>query len=108
MEEKNRASMDEFDIDLGRIFRSVLDRSWLVAIVAVLCALIVFVGTFFFVTPKYEAAAMFYVNNNSLSVADASFSISSGDLSTSRNLVKSYLVILNTRETLDSVLDYAG
>jgi capsular exopolysaccharide synthesis family protein len=41
-------------------------------------------------------------------VGDASLSISSGDLSTSRNLVDSYIVILNTRETLNDVIDYAG
>jgi len=50
---------------------------------------------------------MFYVNNSSLSVGDTSLSISSGDLVTSRNLVKSYIVILNSRETLNDVIDYA-
>ena len=41
-------------------------------------------------------------------ITSASFSISSGDLSTSRNLVESYIVILNTRESLNDVIDYAG
>ena len=108
MEDKNRDKVDEMEIDLGRIFRAVVDRAWLVAIVAVLCAVLTFVGTFFLVTPKYTSAAMFYVNNNSFSLGDASLSISSGDLTTSRNLVDSYLVILNTRETLNDVIDYAG
>ena len=99
---------EEIEIDLGRVFRAVMDRAWLVAIVAVLCAVVTFAGTFLFITPKYESAAMFYVNNSNLSLGDASFSISSGDLSTSRNLVDSYIVILNTRETLVDVIDYAG
>ena len=100
MEEKNMSVSAENGIKLERILRAVIDRAWLVSIVAVLCALMVFMGTFFFVTPKYEAAAMFYVNNNSFSLGDASLSISSGDLTTSRNLVDSYIVILNTREPL--------
>ncbi len=108
MEEKSRPNKDEIEIDLGRIFRSIMDRAWLVMLVAVLCAVIIFVGTFFLITPQYEATAMFYVNNNNFSLGDASVSISSGDLTTSRSLVDSYIVILNTRETLVDVIDYSG
>ena len=108
MNEKIFQENKEIELDLGRLFRAILDRAWMVAIVSVLCAVLTLVGTIFFVTPLYEAAAKFYVNNSSLSVGDASFSISSGDLSTSRNLVDSYIVILKTRETLNDVIDYAG
>ena len=108
MNEKIFQENNEIELDLGRLFRAILDRAWMVAIVSVLCAVLTLVGTIFFVTPLYEAAAKFYVNNSSLSVGDASLSISSGDLSTSRNLVDSYIVILKTRETLNDVIDYAG
>ena len=99
---------EELEIDLGRLFRAVLDKAWFVAIIALLCAVLAFAGTFFFITPQYQSAAMFYVNNSNLSLGDASVSISSGDLSTSRNLVDSYIVILNTRETLVDVIDYSA
>lgn len=99
---------EEVEIDLGRVFRAILNRAWIVAVVSVICAVITFVFTFFCVTPQYESSAKFYVNNNNLSLGDASVSISSGDLTTSRNLVDSYIVILNTRETLNEVIDYAG
>ena len=108
MKEKDFQKSEEIEIDLGRVFRAILKRSWLVALVALLCATSAFAGTFFLITPKYEATAMFYVNNNNLSLGDTSVSISSGDLSTSRSLVDSYIVILNTRETLIDVIDYAG
>ena len=108
MNEIEMQKKDEIEIDIGRVFRAVMDNAWIVAIVAVVCAVLTFVGTFFFITPKYTSTAMFYVNNNSFSLGDASLSISSGDLTTSRNLVDSYLVILNTRETLNDVIDYAG
>ena len=108
MEEKNKGKMDEIEIDLGRVFRAVVNKAWLVAVVAALCAVLTFAGTFFFVTPEYQSSAMFYVNNSNLSLGDASLSITSGDLTTSRNLVDSYIVILNTRETLVDVLDYSG
>ena len=108
MEDKNKAKKDEIEIDLGRVFRAVMHRAWLVAVVAVLCAVLTFAGTFFFITPEYQSSAMFYVNNSNLSLGDTSFSISSGDLLTSRNLVDSYIVILNTRETLVDVIEYCG
>ena len=108
MEEKNKGKLDEIEIDFGRVFRAAVDKAWLIAVVAVLCAVLTFAGTFFFITPQYQSSAMFYVNNSNLSLGDASLSISSGDLLTSRNLVDSYIVILNTRETLVDVLDYSS
>ena len=108
MNEKDIQKDEVIEIDFGRVFRAVMEKAWLVAIVSVLCTAIAFAMTFFFVTPQYQSSAMFYVNNNNLSMGSASLSISSGDLSTSRNLVDSYIVILNTRETLVDVIDYAG
>ncbi len=107
---RNLARQDkkELEVDFYRVFRAVISRIWIVAIVSILCAALVFAGTLFLVTPMYESTAMFYVNNSNLSLGDASLSISSGDLSTSRNLVDSYIVILNTRETLVDVIDYSG
>ena len=99
---------DEIEIDLGKLLRALLSKAWLIALTAVVGEVITFFATFLFVTPQYQSTAMFYVNNNSLSVGDASFSISSGDLVTSRNLVDSYIVILNTRETLDEVIAHTG
>ena len=88
---------EELEIDLQRLINALLNKSVLIGIAAVICAVVVFLGTFFFVTPQYQSAAMFYVNNNSLSLGEASLSITSADISASRGLVKSYIVILNTR-----------
>ena len=108
MEERNVNQNEEFEIDLKRLIGALVNRAWMIGIVAVLCAVLVFAYTFFFVTPLYQSSAMFYVNNNSLSLGEASLSISSADISASRGLVKSYIVIMNTRETLLDVIDYAG
>ena len=51
---------------------------------------------------------MFYVNNTSLSLGETSLSITSSDISASKSLVNTYIVILNTRETLNDVIDYSG
>ena len=108
MDEREKIQHDEIEIDIGRIFHSVMERIWWVIIVSVLCAAMVFGYTYYCVTPQYQSSAMFYVNNNSFSVGDAALSITSGDLVTSRGLVDSYIVILKTRETLNEVIDYAG
>ena len=99
---------DELELDLQRILTALMNRSWLIGLVAVVCAVLAFLGTLFLVTPQYQSSAMFYVNNNDLSLGEASVSISSSDLSASRSLIKSYIVILKTRETLNDVIDYSG
>lgn len=98
---------EEMEIDVGRVVRAVLDQAWLVCLVTALCAMITIVGTYFLITPKYQASAKFYVNNSSRLPGDGVSSMSSGDLSTSRNLVDSYMVILNTKETLLDVIEYS-
>ena len=109
MEEKTIYNNEEIEIDLQRLIGALLNKSWLIGFVAVVCAVVTFLGTYFFVTPLYQATAKFYVNNSSLSsISDAALSISSADISASRGLVKTYIVILKTRETINDVIDYAG
>ena len=98
---------DEIGIDFMRLIGALMHKAWLIAVVSVVCALVVLGGTFLFVTPQYRSSAVFYVNNNSMSLGDAALSISSADISASRGLVKSYLVILRSRQTLNDVIDYA-
>lgn len=96
------------EIDLLRLWNALRRKFWMVIIATVLAGVLAFTYTMFAVTPLYRATALFYVNNSDLSVGDASFSISSGDISTSKSLVASYIVILNTRGTINDVIDYAG
>lgn len=101
---ENTIHNNEEEIDVGRVIRAVLDHAWLVCLVTVLCAVITLVGTYFLITPQYQASAKFYVNNKT---GDSGSNLSSGDLSTSRNLVDSYMVILNTKETILDVIEYS-
>ena len=107
MDERN-LNNDEIEIDLQRLVLALVKKGWLIGITAVIGAMIALVATVLFITPKYESSAMFYVNNNSLSLGEASLSISSADISASKSLVNSYIVILNTRESINDVIDYAG
>jgi len=107
MEDRMTERNEEIEIDLQQIISILLSKALYIGIVSVLCAVLTLVGTIFFITPKYQSAAMFYVNNSSMSLGDVASSITSSDITASRGLVKSYIVILNTRETLNSVIDYA-
>lgn len=108
MNENKAVRDEELEINLQRIFNTIWNRLWAVILVGILGAIIALGVTHFFITPMYQASAMFYVNNSSLSVGDASFSISSSDITASKSLVDSYIVILNTRETINDVAEYAG
>lgn len=108
MNEKDMRYLEETEIDMRRLIEAVFRKAWLIAAAAVAGAVVTFLVTFFFITPQYQATAKFYVNNSALSQGGASEGLTSGDLTTSRNLVDSYIVILKTRETLNDVMDYAG
>lgn len=108
--EENKAvgRNDEIEIDLQRVFSAILKKAWIVMLASVVCAVVAFLITFFFITPKYKSSAMFYVNNSKLSVGDISVGLSSSDIVASKYLVDSYIVILESRTTLNDVIDYAG
>lgn len=107
MNEFNNQITEEIEIDLGRVVQAVMKKLWVVIAVTLLCGVLAFAGTKQFITPKYQSKAMFYVNNNNFSLGDASLSVSTGDISASRNLVNTYIVVLNARSTLVDVMDYA-
>lgn len=101
-------NIEDKDVGIEQILHTVLRKAWIIGIASVLCATVTFAVTLFCIAPKYASTAKFYVNNSSISVGSASISLSSGDLTAARNLVDSYIVILQTRETLKDVSDYAG
>lgn len=107
MDEQVKTNDEVAELDFERLLNAAIDKAWMIGIVTVLGALIMIAVTFFFITPQYKSSAMFYVNNNAISVS-TSLSIDSGDISASKSLVNTYIVILNTRETLMEVVDYAG
>ena len=107
MEEQRKSNDEVAEVNLERLLNAVISKAWVIGLVSVLGALIMMVVTFFFITPLYQSSVMFYVNNNAISVS-TSLSIDSGDISASKSLVNTYIVILNTRETLVEVIDYSG
>lgn len=93
------------EIDLIHIFELLMSKLWIIAVVGFIGAVSMFYYSTTMITPKYQSSSMFYVNNSNINIGSASFSISSADISASQSLVDTYIAILKTRNTLDTVIE---
>lgn len=106
MEDRKINKSEEIEIDLSRLFRAVLNKTGLVAAVSIACALAALLCSVFFITPQYQSSAMFYVNNHHRSGIEPAH-LSFDDISASRSLVQTCIVILDARATLRDVIGAA-
>ncbi len=107
MERQDRNNSEYFTIDLMHIVKTLWKRSWVIALCGLLAASIGFSIANFVIVPTYSSYIKLYVNNSSFSLGNTSFSISSSELTAAQSLVKTYGEILNTRITLQRVIDKA-
>lgn len=115
MKKRSAVMTAAVEVDLYRLLAAMLRKSWIMAMAGVFCAVIMYLGTYFFVVPQYRSTAMFYVNNNN-AIYTGDFSmgelsadgISYADRSASKNLVYTYIAILNSRESVEAIIDYSG
>ena len=105
MEKKNQNDT-EMVIDLMQLAKALWHRAWAIILAMILFGGAAFSYACFLVTPLYQASALLYVNNSSLSVGSTEVDLS--DLSAAQSLVSTYIVILKTRTTLEQVIDEAG
>lgn len=96
------------EVDTGRLFNAVMHRVWIVVVSALVCAIVSFAGTKSLVTPQYQAAVMLYVNNGNISGERILANITSDSLRSARQLVDTYVVLLQSRTTLEEVIERAG
>lgn len=106
MNENKTERNEEMQIDMQRLWAAIRHKKWLILMTSIVTAVAVFLVSIFLITPLYQSTAMFYVNN--YAQMESTGSITSSDISASKNLVDSYIVILNTRATLTEIIDYAG
>lgn len=101
---ENRTN-EEVEIDLRELFLVLLHKWWAIVLSALLAGVLFFGYTFFLVDPLYKAKALMYVNNSSISIGSTSVSISGAELSAAQKLVDTYIVILESRQVLNEVID---
>lgn len=93
------------EIDLLRLLQAMWHRVWLIILAMVIGGGAAFYVAAFWMDPTYESRALLYVNNSTLSVGGTSVSLQ--DLTASKSLVNTYIVILKTRRTLNDVIKEA-
>lgn len=103
--QNNQSSKEVFSIDLLHIVKSLWHRAWVIVIAGVLAAAIGFSFASFVLPPQYSSSIMLYVNNSSVSVGG--LSISPSEISAAQSLVKTYIVLLQNRTTLERVIKKA-
>lgn len=98
--------MNDSDIivlNIGHILKILYHKLVIIILVGVLAGAATFGFSKFVVKPTYQSSASFYVNGKSSSEA-----ISSADISLSKSLVSTYIVILKTNSTLNAVIEKGG
>ena len=108
MENTERQNRDYYTIDLLHILKTLWRRVWIIALVGIIAAVSGFGFASFAIAPKYSSSIMLYVNNSSLSLGNTNFSISSSEITAAQSLVKTYIVMLKNRTTLEEVIDETG
>ena len=99
---------DEIEIDLLKLIKVLWSKALIIILVALLVASAAFAYTYLFVPAKYEATASIYVNNSSVSLGATRLTISNSELNASNNLVSTYIYILQSRTTLEDVIEQAA
>ena len=99
MEERAQEQYEE--IDLREIFSLIKSHIIMIAIVTVICGVLGFLVTKFLITPQYESSVNMIVNTRN----DASLTVSNDNISSAKNLVSTYAIIITSNAVLDDVID---
>ena len=95
------------EIDILKLAKAVLRNVWAVILAAIIGGAAVFGYTYFTVDPTYESKALMYVNNTGINIG-SNYTISSSGLAAAQELVKTYIVILEARTTVNEIIKEAG
>lgn len=102
------STFESYDFDIIRIIKLLLRRFWVLLLCGILVCGMAFSYAYFLIAPTYASSIMVYVNNRSTSIGNMVAGISSSDLNVSQSLVKTYIVILGSRSTLNQVIEKSG
>ena len=99
-----KSTNDEEYIDLVEVAKILWKYAVVILLVGILFAALLFFYAQFFVSPRYEANALFYVNNSTFSLGSA-VRISTGELSAASDLVDTYVAIMQSRANMEQVIE---
>lgn len=99
---------DEIEIDLLHLAAVVWKNIVAIILVAVIVGGMCYAGTKAFITPKYNSRTYLFVNMASNLTGLQRLSLNTTEMAVAKNLVDTYLVILNSRLTLEEVIERSG
>ena len=99
---QRRRADEEMTVDLMELGRVIWNNIWVVIIGIVVGAVMAFIVTKVFITPKYQATSTIYILSKSTSIT------SLADLQIGSQLAGDFEIIATTRELLDKVSDELG
>ncbi|MBO4651025.1 MAG: hypothetical protein J5653_07530 [Clostridiales bacterium] len=108
MASDNVVKKQEEEIDLLKLAKVLWRKIWVILICAVVLGIAGYYWTYRKMYTSYKSSALLYVNNNSVSLGSAKLSISSGDIRAVNNLMETYSIILNSRNTLTEIIEETG
>lgn len=92
---------DEVTIDLMELFSTLWAKKTIIILSAIFMALVAFVGTKMFVTPKYTSVTKLFVMTKN---DDTSASATYADLQTGSMLAKDYMELVKSRPVLEKTI----
>lgn len=107
MGNKEKSNWEYYAIDIMHILKTLWTKVWIIALCGLLTAGVGFSIATFAIAPTYSSNIKLYVNNSSFSLGNTNFSISSSEIIAAQSLVKTYGEILNSRSTLERVIEKA-
>lgn len=93
---------DEIEIDFTALLGTLLQKSWIMGLCAVVCAGAVLLWSCLLASPQYGSTALFYVDNG------AGSGLTNADITASQNLADSCAVILKTGAMLEQLASDSG
>jgi capsular polysaccharide biosynthesis protein len=108
MEKQETNKKEYYTIDVLHLVRALWRRVWVIALCGLLAATLGFCYSAFMIAPTYSSQIKLYVNNSSFSFGNTEFSISASELNAAQSLVRTYGDILDSRSTLERVIQKAG
>lgn len=96
---KSHERTDVIEIDMGEIFKLLIQNVFFIILFGILAALIVVIGTKICVVPEYKSSTKMIILTK-----DAASAITNADLQASSSLTKDYIELVKSRTVIEGVI----
>ena len=105
MKDEEKSFLEDF-LDPKRLLGLLWKHIVLILTCGILCAAALFMRTRMFSSPMYQASALMFVNNSTISIG--SVDIGTTSISSAASYVNTYLQILQSRSNMELVIEESG